>query len=247
MNRNSTPVNGSIPVIWFLVALLLPASMVAAYITFSPPGTPLNHITVGETVGGMVALVALPSLLVVVWRFLQRRRGYSTNVPIAAGGILFLALALFTVMGLVASTRAATVYKPAGCDMSVTFPSEPDVRKMETEGISYEQARWTGTTTMLRAECFGVPVAISREEMAARLNLQAIVDGLQNSSITHNPDYVELRGHKNVGGVPATYVARFYRGPASVLASAVASPSADFPTTDMAAFWASVEGALPID
>jgi hypothetical protein len=59
--------------------------------------------------------------------------------------------------------------------------------------------------------------------------------------------YVELRGYKTVSDVPTTYVLRVYRGPQSILALAVASHSALFPTKEIGEFWRSIEGFIPVE
>jgi hypothetical protein len=198
-------------------------------------------------VGGAFGLVILPAIVIIPWRLIQRRIGRITNGPIVGGLMAFALVATFSLVGAsfdsndsVAASEAR--FSPEGCEFSVAFPSQPSVRTMEAVGgVKYVQAEHPSGISYLRAEC--VPWAMDETQMMQTLRTQAVTDGLSNWSVGMVQGTVaELRGYKQIGGIPATYVVRMYRGMRSVLVIVVAAPSDKYPTPTTSRF---VESVLP--
>ncbi len=89
-----------------LFVMFVIALVVSAYIKFGIEGSRLNTLTLIETIGRATRLVALPILLIMPWRLIQRRRRKQrrwrnvTNTPIIIGSILFIVAAVLSLIGV---------------------------------------------------------------------------------------------------------------------------------------------------
>ena len=82
-----------------LLVMFVLAMAISAYNRFAiGGGNILNTIDLAEAFGGGSFLAALPAIVIVPWRLIQKRRG-RTNAPIVVGAILFAAFALLTLKG----------------------------------------------------------------------------------------------------------------------------------------------------
>ncbi len=88
-----------------LIVMFVIALVVSAFIKFGIEGSRLNTLTLIETTGRATRLVALPVLLIVPWRLIQRRRLKQrrwknvTNTPIIIGSILFIVAVALSLIG----------------------------------------------------------------------------------------------------------------------------------------------------
>jgi hypothetical protein len=82
-----------------LLVMALIALGVASYIKFVVYGYPIAIVNLGGAVGGALALVILPILVIVPWRFVQRRREKITNVPLFVGTMVFIAMIALSING----------------------------------------------------------------------------------------------------------------------------------------------------
>jgi hypothetical protein len=77
-----------------LAVLFIIALFVAGYIHFVIYGVTLGPRSwgrgLGEFLGAALSLVALPAIVIVPWRLIQRRLGTVTNAPLVVGTVLFL-------------------------------------------------------------------------------------------------------------------------------------------------------------
>ena len=90
-----------------LAVLFIVALFVAGYIHFVIYDVTLGPRSwgrgLGEFLGAALALVALPAIVIVPWRFAQRRR-VTTDAPIIVGGVIFVILAILVLTGATISS-----------------------------------------------------------------------------------------------------------------------------------------------
>lgn len=234
----------------FLFALFLISLGVSSANQYALHKELLTPGTLGKIAGGAFALILIPTLIVVPWRLLQRRR--KTNAPLRTGFVSFLLIVVASTVGLQLSTteRAGgrvVAFSPEGCEFGVAFPDQPKIQTMAAaDGANYLQAELGSGLSYLRAEC--IPATINEEQPVAALKAQATSDGLSNWSVGLGSDGVaELRGYKDISGKTATYVVRLHHGAKSVLALMVAAPSDTYPTSITQRFIDSVATTAPLD
>jgi hypothetical protein len=154
----------------FLFILSTVASAVSAYIRFGIYGLPLDSRGLGEALGGTIPLLALPLLIVVPWRAIQRHRHKMTNAPIGFAIVIFIISAALSLKGATVSpdgpttslTSSASEYefRLNGCEYSVTFPSDPRQYKVQKFDALGQQIPLQGADLelddgkgLVRAEC----------------------------------------------------------------------------------------------
>lgn len=86
-----------------LVALFILALVASGYVQFATRGLILGPrswpVSLSLIAGGALALIALPALVVIPWRLIQRRLGTITDTPVVVGVIVFILCAIFLLKG----------------------------------------------------------------------------------------------------------------------------------------------------
>lgn len=83
-----------------VLVIFVLAFAVSSYVRFGAYGLPVNLVNLNWALGSALALVALPILVIVPWRFFQRHRRRITNNPIMIGSIVFVIVVVFFVRGV---------------------------------------------------------------------------------------------------------------------------------------------------
>jgi len=241
------------PLLTYLVLLFVLALIGAVIaVPWDRSDSPFLVTYLGESLGRVIAVLAIPILIAVVWRVLENIFKARTNSPVIVSFVAFVMLGTLSIIGyrdkpLFGSSEpsgmANYTYQIAGCDFAVDFPSEPEIKLMSTtqNGVElrYEQALLATSHEFLRAEC--VPSKASRDLVMQSLKDYVEWEGLQSVAYDlSNPTYVEARGYKTVTGIKSIFVLRMYIGPNSLLSALAGSNSSDYPTVGTLAFFKSI-------
>lgn len=116
-------------------------------------------------------------------------------------------------------SAANVLFRPSGCEFSVTFPSTPKVQSTGTSQGTMQQAVLEHGTSLFRAECgTRSKEAITYFQKRLQKNLldQANLFGLENPSAGVESSAIgtigTYRGFKKVGGEIYQYMSRVYFG-----------------------------------
>lgn len=242
-----------LPLLIYLVLLFVLALIGAVIaVPWDKSDTPFLVTYLGESLGRVITVLAIPILIAVVWRALENTFKVRTNSPIIVSFGVFLMIATLSIIGyrdkpLFGSSEPLGTtdytYQITGCDFAVDFPSEPEINLMSTtqNGIElrYEQALLATPQEFLRAEC--IPSKTSRDVVVQSLKNYVEWEGLQSVAYDlNNPNYVEARGYKTMAGIKSIFVLRMYIGPKSIFSTLAGSRSADYPTDGTVAFFKSI-------
>jgi len=85
-----------------LFALFVLALAVSGYVQFANRGAFELYswdISAGLIIGGALFLVALPAIVIIPWRLIQRHSGTITDMPVMFGGAVFFLCAILLLNG----------------------------------------------------------------------------------------------------------------------------------------------------
>ncbi len=85
---------------WMAIsAMFLISVAVLCYVQFVLYGFPIDVVALSGIAGGALPIVIGPALVILPWRFFQKRRQTFSNASIAVGALIFIAFLVFYVRG----------------------------------------------------------------------------------------------------------------------------------------------------
>jgi hypothetical protein len=148
------------------------------------------------------------------------------------GGILFLYSEL---------TFALVAYSPTGCEYTVQFPDQPELKSLYAPDIgSYQNASHYGSNYFIRSECFSISGPVDAETAYSITAKYVEINGFQNTVYEFSDDHlgysIEARGNKTIGDTHGTFVIAAYFGERSLMVLFVGSASSAYPTEEIFSF-----------
>jgi len=138
-------------------------------------------------------------------------------------------------------TFAQVPYSPTGCEYTVQFPGQPELKNLYTPDTgSYQNASYYGSNYFIRSECFPLTGPVDAETAYSITAKYLEANGLQNTNYEFNDDHlgyhIKARGNKTIGETYGTFVIAAYFGERSLMVLFVGSTSSVYPTDEIFSF-----------
>ena len=210
--------------------------------------------SLSRILGGGTGLTILPAIVIIIWRWIQRRR-VTNNNPIIFGVVIFAIITLMNLHAVSFERKTERLFSPIGCEYEVKFAEKPRLYVVQKESLDGKLRPLHGADLTVssgrgftRAECVEMGLMDQSQFLDQNILLWSsqIAKDLgilrPNFKVTRGPlgTVATVIGFKSLGRGQMTVEVTNYIGSKSILTTYRMSLSKDFATAEMTQFSNSV-------